>query len=81
MGFCWCSIQLLLPTGTSPTESDGAGCIVLISHLLGSRFRRVYLGGARNWKLQTPSHSCRTVLEGEKLASTACCDEATSKVE
>ncbi len=49
--FRWCSIQLLLPTGASPTESDGVGHFVrnsLLPVLLEARFRRVYLGGAHN---------------------------------
>jgi hypothetical protein len=64
----------LATTGTSPTESDGAGCVVLISNLLCSHFRRVYLGGARNWKLLALLYSCRIASEGEKFAGTACCD-------
>jgi len=48
---------------------------------LCSRFRRVYLGGARNWKLLALSHSCRPVLQGEKLVSTACREDTISKVQ
>jgi hypothetical protein len=48
---------------------------------LGSRFRRVDLGGAHNWKLLTLSYFCRFVLEGAKFSGTACCDESTFKVE
>ncbi len=34
--FRMCSIQLWLPTGASPTESNEACCVLRISHLPGS---------------------------------------------